>query len=108
MLEALIIGGVALIIANLIVRDQTQFRISRLRSELMGLNSEEKRLSERRDEVELMVAQIGDALMRADRRRKSLEQGCDATQASLEALKDELGSEDDDAESTPTTDGAGG
>jgi|TARA_B100001964_G_scaffold174630_1_gene192318 hypothetical protein len=67
-LEGLLIGGVALIIVNLVVRDQTQFRISRLRAELLGLISEEKRLAERRDEVELMVAQIADALMRADRR----------------------------------------
>ncbi|SVE30151.1 uncharacterized protein METZ01_LOCUS483005 [marine metagenome] len=69
MLEGLLIGGVALIILNLIVRDQTEFRLSRLRSDLLALNSEEKR----RDEVELMVAQIGEALMRADRRRTSLE-----------------------------------
>ncbi len=73
MLEGLLIGGVALIILNLIVRDQTEFRLSRLRSDLLALNSEEKRLAERRDEVELMVAQIGEALMRADRRRTSLE-----------------------------------
>lgn len=42
MLEALLIGGVALVIVNLIVRDQTQFRVSRLRSELMGLISDRK------------------------------------------------------------------
>ena len=63
MLEMLIIGGVALVIINLVVRDQTEFRIRQLRSELMALRSEEKRLSELRDEVELMVAQIGDAII---------------------------------------------
>tara|TARA_B100000686_G_scaffold112876_1_gene120525 strand:- start:1158 stop:1484 length:327 start_codon:yes stop_codon:yes gene_type:complete len=56
----LIIAGVLLLIAALVIRDQTQFRISQLRSELMGLRNEEKRLSERRDEIELMVAQVGD------------------------------------------------
>ena len=49
----LIIAGVLLLIAALVIRDQTQFRISQLRSELMGLRNEEKRLSERRDEIEL-------------------------------------------------------
>lgn len=86
MFEGLLIGGVALIIINLVVRDQTQFRISRLRAELLGLRSEEKRLAERRDEVELMVAQIADALMRADRRRQSLERGCGAMQEKLDEI----------------------
>jgi hypothetical protein len=43
----------------------------------MALNNEEKRLSERRDEIELMVAQIGDALMRADRRIASIDKGAE-------------------------------
>ena len=51
MFEGLLIGGV--------VRDQTQFRISRLRAELLGLRSEEKRLSERRDEVEFKRREAG-------------------------------------------------
>lgn len=93
MLEGLLIGGVALIIVNLIVRDQTEFRLSRLRSELLALNSEEKRLAERRDEVELMVAQIGDALMRADRRRVSLEKGCGQMADKLEQVQAMTGAE---------------
>lgn len=87
MLEGLLIGGVALIIINLVVRDQTEFRLSRLRSDLLALNSEEKRLAERRDEVELMVAQIGDALMRADRRRVSLEKGSSQLAGQLESVQ---------------------
>lgn len=87
MLEGLLIGGVALVIVNLVVRDQTQFRLSRLRTELLALRSEEKRMSEIRDEVEMMVAQIGEALMRADRRRVSLEKGCVALQARLEKVR---------------------
>ena len=90
LLEGLLGGGVVLIIVNLIVRDQTQFRLSRLRSELMALRSEEKRMSDHREEVELMVAQIGDALMRADRRRVALEKGANQLTENLEALYEEV------------------
>ena len=38
----LLVAGVVLIIVCLIVRDQTQFRLSRLRSEVLALRSEEK------------------------------------------------------------------
>lgn len=82
----LIIAGVLLLIAALVVRDQTEFRISQLRSELLALRNEEKRLSERRDEIELMVAQIGDALMRADRRTAAIEKGFEQLTEILEAL----------------------
>jgi hypothetical protein len=85
--EGLLIGGVVPIIVNLVVRDQMQFRVSRLKSDLLGLRSEEKRLPERRDEVELMVAQIADALMRADRRKQSLEKGCGVLQAQLDDIQ---------------------
>ena len=82
----LLIIGVVLIIVCLIVRDQTQFRLSRLRSEVLALRSEEKRLSERRDEIELMVAQIGDAVMRADRRCNEIEKGCTELGEMLESF----------------------
>ena len=82
----LIIAGVLLLIAALVVRDQTEFRISQLRSELLALRNEEKRLSERRDEIELMVAQIGDALMRADRRTNAFDKGLEQVSEILEAL----------------------
>ncbi len=82
----LLIAGVVLIIVCLIVRDQTQFRLSRLRSEVLALRSEEKRLSERRDEIELMVAQIGDAIMRADRRCNEIEKGCTQLGEMLESF----------------------
>ena len=82
----LIIAGVLLLIAALVVRDQTEFRISQLRSELIALRNEEKRLSERRDEIELMVAQIGDALMRADRRTNAFDKGLEQVSEILEVL----------------------
>jgi len=86
LLEILLVLGVLLTIVDLIVRDQTQFRLVRLRGELLGLRSEEKRLSERRKEVELMVAQIGDALMRTERRRHSIEKGGTAVGEALDKL----------------------
>ena len=76
--------GVLLTIGDLIVRDQTQFRLARLLGELRALRSEEKRLAERRQEVELMVAQIGDALMRTDRRRWAIEKGSMAVGEALD------------------------
>lgn len=82
----LIVAGILLLIAALVVRDQTEFRVTQLRSELLALRNEEKRLSERRDEIELMVAQIGDALMRADRRCNSIDKGFEQVSEILEAL----------------------
>lgn len=86
LLEILLVLGVLLTIVDLIVRDQTQFRLARLRSELLALRSEEKRLAERRQEVELMVAQIGDALMRTDRRTHAIEKGTTAVGGALDKL----------------------
>ena len=103
MLEGLLIGGVALIIVNLVIRDQTQFRLGRLRSDLLALRSEDKRLAERREEVELMVAQIGDSMMRADRRRMSLEKGCGTMRAHLDKIIALTGGAEDKAEEAAGT-----
>lgn len=86
LLEILLVLGVVLTIIDLVVRDQTQFRLARLKGDLLALRSEEKRLAERRQEVELMVAQIADALMRADRRCHSIEKGREAIGQLLEKL----------------------
>lgn len=64
---------IVLIIVALVVRDQTEFKLSRLRAELLGLRSDEQRLSEERTDLERMVAQAGDALMRADQRQRAAE-----------------------------------
>ena len=106
MLEGLLIGGVALIILNLVVHDQTEFRLSRLRSDLLALNSEEKRLAERRDEDELMVAQIGEALMRADRRQTSLEKGCGQLADKLELVGSITGDDPGTSTTEQATDSA--
>ena len=99
MLQVLVLGVVLLIIC-LVVRDQTEYRLSQLRSEFMFLRSEEKRLAERRDEVELMVSQIGEGLMRAERRRVAIEKSADAMDDLLEKLQEmvqEGGVEDEEA-----------
>ena len=63
--------GLALVLAVLVVRDQTAFKLTRLRSELLALRSEERRIGEQRAELERMVAQAGEALVRADDRQRS-------------------------------------
>ena len=55
--------------------------------------AEEKRESERRNEVELMVAQISDALMRAGRRNFAIEKGSKTLSDQLEALSELVGTE---------------
>jgi len=67
-------AGIILVIACLIVRDRTEYEITRLRAECMALRNDEKRQSDTRNDIELMVAQANDALMRADRRRNSTAQ----------------------------------
>ena len=95
LLQITLIAGVILLIICLVVRDQTEYRISRLRSEFMFLRSEEKRLAERRDEVELMVSQIGDGLLRADRRRDAIETSADAMDGLLKKLQEMIESGDE-------------
>ena len=75
-------AGIILVIACLIVRDRTEYEITRLRAECMAL----------RNDIELMVAQANDALMRADRHCSSLRKGCEIAAAltvQLEILADE-------------------
>jgi uncharacterized oligopeptide transporter (OPT) family protein len=93
MLDYIFIGaGVVLVITCLIVRDRTEYAITRMRAEFMALRTEEKRQSEIRDDIELMVAQAGEALMRADRRCNSLRKGCE-TVAALTAQVEVISSE---------------
>jgi len=91
-------AGIVLTIAALIVRDQTELKLSRLRAELLALRSEEQRLGEDRTELERMIAQIGDALMRAERRRKAMEQSAQE----LIGLLEDLGAEVDETPQSGT------
>jgi len=64
---------VVLVITCLVVRDQSEFKLGKLRSELLGLRSEEKRLEEARTEIEQLVRWVGEALNRADTRQRTAE-----------------------------------
>ena len=56
MLEALIGLCVLLLVVNLVVRDRIEYRISKLRTELMALRAEERRLGDRHKEVDRLSA----------------------------------------------------
>ena len=90
--------GIFLVVVCLVVRDRTEYRISRLRAELMALRTEEKRQADVRDEVELMIAQAGEALMRGDRRCNSMEKGCQALSEMVEELRPLIPEEDEGAD----------
>ena len=87
LLEILLVVGIALTIATLIVRDRTEFRLSRLRAELMALRAEEQRLADLRNEIEIMVAQVGDALMRVERCFQSVEKSNEELDGMMESLR---------------------
>lgn len=85
-------AGIILVIACLIVRDRTEYEITRLRAECMALRNDEKRQADMRNDIELMVAQANDAIIRADRRSNSLRKGCEIAadlKVRLEVLADE-------------------
>ena len=69
-----IVAGIILVIACLIVRDRTEYEITRLRAECMALRNDEKRQADMRNDIEL---QANDAIIRADRRSNSLRKGCE-------------------------------
>jgi hypothetical protein len=63
-------------IACLVVREQTEFRLSKMRADLLGLRTEEKRMEDTRTEVEQMVRWFGETLNRATSRQRTAEQYC--------------------------------
>jgi len=65
--------SIVLVIVALVVRDQTEFKLSRLRADILALRSEEQRLGEERTDLERMIAQTGEALMRADNRQRAVD-----------------------------------
>ena len=67
MTSLLITAVVVLVITCLVVRDQAEFKLGKLRSE-------EKRLEETRTEVEQLVRGVGEELNRADTRQRTAEQ----------------------------------
>ena len=90
---------IILVIAALVVRDQTEFKLTRLRADLLALRSEEQRLSEERTDLERMIAQASEALMRADNRQRAAEKTHNEVVELLRGLDLEVEeSEPDDAE----------
>ena len=86
LLKILLGTGIVLTIVCLILRDRTEHRLSILRAELMALRSEEQRLADLRNEIEIMVAQIGDALMRVESRYQTI----DKSNGELNKMVEEL------------------
>ena len=67
MTDILLMGGgagVVLLVICLIVREQTESRIRGLSTELISLRSNERRLADKRDEIEKMESQMHEAMMR--------------------------------------------
>lgn len=81
---------IALVITCLVVRDQTEFKLGKMRSELLGLRTEEKRVEETRTEVEQMVRWVGEALNRADKRQRTAEHDGRELEEILDAMGIEL------------------
>ena len=99
--------GIVLTIVCLVVRDQTEFRLSRLRAELMALRSEEQRLNEERTDLERMISQAGEALIRAERRQLTIEKESHELIDLLEEMGVSLEEEAPDAEAVEQQDQAG-
>ena len=72
------------------MRDRTEYRLSRLRADLLALRSEEQRLADMRNEIEIMVAQIGDSLMRVERRYQSIGKTNEELDKMLEPLRSSI------------------
>ena len=74
-LHVLIGIGAIMIIACLVVRDRTEYRIEKLKRELRALLMDEKQQADIRKDIEQNVAQASEALLRADRRNNSMRRG---------------------------------
>ena len=77
MTDILLMGGgagVVLLVICLIVREQTESRIRGLSTELISLRSNERRLADKRDEIENMESQMREAMMRTNRYQYELEE----------------------------------
>ena len=80
--------GAILIISCLVVRDRTEDRMQKLKTEFLALRTDEKRQADMREDNELTVAQATEALMRADRRNNSMWKGCEAVSGLLDQLEE--------------------
>lgn len=75
---------VVLIIVCLVVRDQNELTLSKMRADLLGLRTEEKRMEEMCVEVEQLVRWFGETLNRASSRQRTAEEYCRELEEMLE------------------------
>ena len=75
MLELLIAAGIILIIVCLVIRDQTEDRLTRIRSGVVGLRAAEQRITQKHKEMETLAEHANEAFARANQRQKACEQG---------------------------------
>jgi hypothetical protein len=80
---------VVLIIVCLVVRDQNELSLSKMRADLLSLRTEEKRMEDTRVEVEQLVRWFSETLNRASSRQRTAEQYC----RELEEMLEETGIE---------------
>ena len=87
-LHVLIGIGAIMIIACLVVRDRTEYRIEKLKRELRALLMDEKQQADIRKDIEQNVAQASAALLRADRRNNSMRRGWEVAAELLDQLEE--------------------
>ena len=80
---------VVLVIVCLVVRDQNELSLSKMRADLLSLRTEEKRMEDTRVEVEQLVRWFSETLNRASSRQRTAEQYC----RELEEMLEETGIE---------------
>lgn len=80
---------IVLIIVCLVVRDQNELSLSKMRADLLSLRTEEKRMEDTRVEVEQLVRWFSETLNRASSRQRTAEQYC----RELEEMLEETGIE---------------
>lgn len=78
---------VVLVVACLAVRDQTEFKLNKMRADLLGLRTEVQRMDEMRVEAEQISRWVSEALNRSASRQRKAEQYC----RELEDMLGEMG-----------------
>ena len=84
MTEFLLTLLIVLIIVCLVVRDQNELTLSKMRANLLNLRTEEKRMEDTRVEVEQLVRWFSETLNRASWRQRTAEQYCRELEDMLE------------------------
>ena len=75
-----------LVIACLVVREQTEKWLRGLALEVRGLRNQDKRLSENRTNIDKIAYQLREVTLRADRQQYELEEVSDRFEQSLREL----------------------